>query len=411
MEKPKLRNISARPVTINGSPMILLEDPDHISDQTLCISNNEVMIFILGQLDGNHTILEIQADFMRQFGSLLMTDQINGIVRKLDENHFLENEEFHRFQKTVMEDFRKSPTRPSSLAGVSYSNNPQNIDILLDSMIEAGRQSTRLDDSSRGKNPRAIISPHIDFMRGGRVYGAVYDTLPRERRPDLLVIFGTLHTPATRLCIPTRKSFETPLGTARTDTDILDELEKDIPPDLLYRDEFSHRREHSIEFQVLWLQYLYRNREGISILPILCSSFENHVNRGIPPDRDDEFATFIQSLKAAIGKTGKDVFYIAGADFSHIGPSFGDYGPVTPDLLHETRKRDGEVLEAVCKGDPNLFFDQIAGTGDRYRICGLPPVYTMLKIMGPGQGILVDYDQSLDPERTTSVSFAGVAYF
>jgi hypothetical protein len=53
-------------------------------------------------------------------------------------------------------------------------------------------------------------------------------------------------------------------------------------------------------------------------------------------------------------------------------------------------------------------------------VCGLPPIYSLLTMLSlllqredeeKITGKLIDYDQSLDQERTTSVSFAGMAFY
>ncbi len=411
MGNPKLRNIEAHPAVIDGSSVIILRDPEGLSKNTLFIPHNEAMLFILSCLDGEHSILDIQASFMRRFGTLLLTNQIQGIIGNLNENHFLENEDFSNFRKGITDSFKTASVRESSLAGVSYPPNIEGIDRLLGAMLAAARQSGSLDGLLPGESPRALIAPHIDFVRGGRVYGAAYGALTTNVQPDVFVIFGTLHAPAPTLFIPTRKDFETPLGVAETDTELLDDLERQLSPERLYADEFLHRAEHSIEFQVLWLQYILRGRKPVRILPVLCSSFDSFIKKGITPDKDENVRSFLDALADVLEKNRRDVILIAGADLSHVGPAFGDSERVSDELLSEVSDSDRRVLEATCTSDANLFFDEIASKKDRYRVCGLPPVYALLKLLGKTTGKLLDYEQSLDTHRTTLVSFAGVAFY
>jgi len=421
MDKPRLRDVSLQSAVINGSPMILLKDPEHFSEQTLCIPENEAMLFILSRLDGEHSIVDIQADFMRRFGTLLMSDQIRSIVNTLSENHFLDDEEFHAYRNSVIESFRESPVRTSLLAGTSYPADPGEIKNLLDSFIQKARCSVGKEIPGPREQPRALIAPHIDFARGGRVYGAIYDEILAEEMPDLFVLLGTVHSPASSLFIPTRKSFETPLGVAETDTDVLHELERCLPPEKLYGEDFVHQGEHSIEFQILWLQHIYSGRR-ISILPILCSSFQNFIFQRMVPDLDPEFSAFLSGLKSVLEKSGKNLMVIAGADLSHVGSSFGDpFARGVPDaFLEQVRRHDQTLLETIGAGDAHLFFDTIASRNDCYRVCGLPPIYALLMMLPiflksederKITGKLIDYDQSLDQERTTSVSFAGMAFY
>jgi hypothetical protein len=416
MTKPKIRNVSLQQATINGSQFLILKDPEHFTEQMLFIPDNEAMLYILGCLDGEHSVVDIQEGFMRTFGVLLMSDQIRDIINTLDQNHYLENEDFLNFQKGMTEDFRNSPIRTSSLAGTSYPQDPAEVKKLMQAMLDQAqlREDAKIKDSVQ---PRALIAPHIDFIRGGHVYGAIYNLLPCDSPPDIFIILGTAHSPSPSLFMPTRKSFETPLGITRAATEILDEIEKEISPDCLYQDEFLHRGEHSIEFQVLWLQYIFGNCDSLRILPILCSSIDHLMEDGIPPEQNEQYILFLDTLEKALTKTGQKAIIIAGADLSHVGASFGDAFPdgVSDAFLEETRQHDHWVLEAVQSLDAPQFFERIASCKNRYRICGLSPIYAMLHLLkapgnngNTGKGFIVDYDQSLDSDRTTSVSFTGM---
>ncbi|MBN1902143.1 AmmeMemoRadiSam system protein B [Candidatus Sumerlaeota bacterium] len=418
MTMPKIRNVSLQQATINGAPFLILKDPENFAEQALFIPDNEPMLYILGLLDGKHTILDIQENFMRTFGALLMSEQLNDIINALNDNHYLENEDFERFKQEALEDFRRSPVRSSSLAGMSYPLDPAEVKKLLQSMLDQARYREN-PGMKIPENPRGLIAPHIDFIRGGHVYGAIYNVLPQDAPPDIFVILGTAHAPSSSLFIPTRKSFETPLGIAKTTTQIFDEMEKEISPDILYRDEFLHRGEHSVEFQVLWLQYLFPECDDMRILPILCSSIEHFMEQGILPEQNEEYLLFTDRLIQSLRNTGKRMVIIASADLSHVGASFGDAfsGGVPDDFLEETRMHDRFVLEAAQNGDAHEFFNRVASCGNRYRICGLAPIYAMLHILkalgkegNDSKGIMVDYDQSLDTERTTSVSFTGMIF-
>lgn len=419
MTKPKLRNVSLQKAIVNGSPFLILKDPEHFSEQMLFIPDNEAMLYILGRLDGEHSVVDIQEGFMRTFGALVMSDQIRDIINTLNENHYLENEDFRAFKQEIIHAFRNSPLRSSSLAGMSYPQDPSEVKKLMQSMLDQAKvkENSKIKES---RQPRALIGPHIDFVRGGHVYGAIYNFLPSDSPPDIFIILGTAHSPSSTLFIPTRKSFETPLGITKTATEILDDLEKEIPLKSLYQDEFLHRGEHSIEFQVLWLQFLFNKFDSIRILPILCASIDPFMEQGIQPIANEQYALFINTLTRVILEREQKVCIIAGADLSHVGSSFGDpfRDGVSDAFLEETRKHDHWVLESVKSLDAAQFFERIASCKNRYRICGLSPIYAMLYLLkalgenGEGrEGIMVDYDQSLDSERTTSVSFTGMIFY
>ena len=69
------------------------------------------------------------------------------------------------------------------------------------------------------------------------------------------MILGVAHQYCQRRFALTRKDFETPLGLVPTDREYVDQIAALAGRDL-FEDELSHRTEHSIEFQVVFLQYV-----------------------------------------------------------------------------------------------------------------------------------------------------------
>ena len=183
------------------------------------------------------------------------------------------------------------------------------------------------------------------------------------------------------------------------------------PGDDLFDDELSHRTEHSIEFQVVFLQYVLGGRRDFSIVPILVGSFHDLMERGIDPIDDPEVRRFVEALRAAEAASGKQVAYIGGIDLCHVGPEFGDPEPGRP---ASSRSRFAgstrAMLDRAAAGDPAGWFRTAASVGNRWRVCGLAATYTMLHAMGPARGRLLKYDQALDDRRTCCVSFASMAF-
>jgi hypothetical protein len=116
--KPKLRAIDIVPVQFNGRPHLLLRDPLQLTDKMLVVSVQAGLLLAL--LDGTRTLREIQVDLMRLTGEFVMSDQIEGLLRQLDECLFLENERFRKALADAADAYRKSPFRNPSLAGNAY---------------------------------------------------------------------------------------------------------------------------------------------------------------------------------------------------------------------------------------------------------------------------------------------------
>src|SRR5262249_44265505 len=134
------------------------------------------------------------------------------------------------------------------------------------------------------------------------------------------------------------------------------------------------------------------------------------MERGIDPIDDPDVGRFIQALRAAESANGREVAYIGGIDLSHVGPEFGDPSPVDEGIQEQVRVFDGSMLDRAAACDPGGWFRTAGGVGNRFRVCGLAATYTMLHAMGPAEGRLLCYKQSLDEKRNCCVSFASMVF-
>jgi hypothetical protein len=179
----------------------------------------------------------------------------------------------------------------------------------------------------------------------------------------------------------------------------------------LFEDEGIHRSEHSIEFQCVFLRYLYPEPHSLKIVPILCGSFHDAIEKEISPTEIEPIRQFIDALNEAVSSLGRDVCHIASADLAHMGLQFGDQDGVNEYGLRVIDQEDQEMLECVVKMDAEGFFSSISRERDRRKICGLPAIYSMLKILKAKGGKLLKYGQAFTPETQSVVTFASLAFY
>jgi MEMO1 family protein len=171
--------------------------------------------------------------------------------------------------------------------------------------------------------------------------------------------------------------------------------------------ELAHRVEHSIEFQAVFLQYLYAGRRDVTVVPVLTSFAHEALARGRKPEDDPRVGRFLDALGETAAASGRNVAFIAGADLAHMGTRFGDE-PVSPDELKTIEREDQAMLAHVEAGDAAAFFESVRSDNDRRRICGLSPIYALMRALGGARGSLRRYGQWPDPEGV--VTFASVVY-
>lgn len=301
--------------------------------------------------------------------------------------------------------------RPAAFAGRSYADNPAALRAQIDRYFThpGGSGAPRPDGTQDRGSLRGVISPHIDFHRGGSVYTWAYKELVESSEADVFVVLGVAHQRCTRRFVLTRNDFDTPLGPVRTDVGYVDRIAA-LTGRHVFDDEAVHAPEHSIEFQAVFLQHLLGGRRKFRIVPILVGSFYDLMDRGVDPIEDAGVRRFVGALKAAEAESGRKVAYIGSIDLCHVGPEFGDLEPVGPATLDRVGAFDRAMLARAAEVDPAGWFETAAEVGDRWRVCGLAATYVMLHTIGPARGRLLKYAQAVDARRTCCVSFASLAF-
>jgi len=399
LERPRVRYLDAFPVDSDGQRLIYLRDPEGLTDQTLAVPVPAYFLMML--FDGEHSIPNLIEAFARQFeGHDVSEGQVRELIAQLEDAHFLDSPGFQAFREEIEQAYLDAPTREAAHAGASYPNDPDELRALIDSFFQGVDRQPRADIEG-------LIAPHIDFNRGGACFAHSYGALPKTPPADRFVIFGTGHS-ARRPFVMSRKDFETPLGTLKADVELIDRIAAKVEGDP-FENEICHRGEHSIEFQAVFLKYLYPDSD-IRFVPVLCGSLGECASGKTSPASLPEVSGYIEAFMGALNELGGTTCFIAGVDFSHVGSRFGDSGELTDAFIDDVESCDRELLDFAAKGDPEGFFNVIAREQDRTRVCGTSSIYTMLHLLPQRSGTLLDYDKAVDKENGSMVSFAGMAF-
>jgi hypothetical protein len=322
------------------------------------------------------------------------------LAQRLEEALFLDGP---RFRAQL-----EGPIREPSCLG-AYEAEPAALRRQLTDLFMGPRGPGLPGESRPGSRLRAALIPHIDYHRGGHSFAWGFKEVFEQTDASLFVIIGTSHYSPHRFTL-TRKHFKTPLGIAPTDQAYIDRLVSHYG-DGLFDDPLAHLPEHSIELEVVFLQFLYEGRRPIRIVPLLAGPFQDCVENSTPPSAAADIARMVRALQRAEAETPEPICYIISGDLAHIGPKFGDPHPVAEPLLEHSRGQDHALLRALERTDTAGYFSIIAEETDRRRICGLPPTYTLLEAIRPGSGRVLNYDQYVHPRGFESVSFASVAFY
>jgi MEMO1 family protein len=410
---PRLRAVEAFPVQHEGQRCIALRDPAGFTDRIAVLPGP--LLDLVSLFDGEHPVAAIHEILRRRHGEAPSVDQIGALIEQLDDAGFLDSERFRARRRATDDAFRQSPTRPAAHAGGAYAGAPEALREQIAGFFRHPDGPGPADGARPADGPSrraagtlsALIAPHIDFHRGGPTYGRAYQEVLDRSDADLFVILGTCHAGMADPFAITLKPYDTPLGPAAVDRDFYEALARRAGQDLL-ASEPAHRAEHSIEFQALMLQYLLGARRPFTILPVLASYLHEAVWAGTEPEADPRVPRFLDALGETIASSPRRVCLIAGVDLAHVGPRFGDPDANTEASLATVERADRAMLEPVVAGDARGFFAGVAADGDARRICGLSPIYSLLRVLPEAPGRLIQYRQWPDPEG--AVTFCAVSF-
>jgi MEMO1 family protein len=414
LDRPRLRSVEAFPVQQNGKILIYLKDPLNLAP---AIGISPAGYFILSHFDGQHSFIDIQEAYCRQFGTLLISDELKKFIEMLDQHYYLLSERFLTYRRAVIEDFTRRPTRPAAHAGTVYKTTPDAVKNQLNGYFVSPDGPGLPNYESDAPLPKAVVAPHIDFHRGGPAYAWAYKSLAESTGADLYILLGTSHCGGNNPFVLTFKDFETPLGTVESDKQFVNRLQEKCEQDIL-ADEYLHRSEHSIEFQVLFLKYIAQWRAemraerepSFKIVPILVSSFQPLVQGGILPEQHPPVATFLNALQDLLSGETRKVCFIAGVDLAHVGRQFGDREEITADFLKWVGDEDQLLIGRLGALDAKGFFDEIAKDQDRRRICGFSPLYALIYLLRGSRGKHLRYSQAFTQETGSAVTFTSMIF-
>jgi AmmeMemoRadiSam system protein B len=390
-------------------PGLLMRDPFRFAESMLIIPS--ALVPCLAFFNGKYERGQVAEALVRLSGDIRIGQVIDHLLDTLSEAGFLEDDVFAGLKDERMRGFAEAASRAPAHAGSAY---PVEVDALRQVMAQY-MDGVAADGTAEERGPArgtddliGIAAPHVSPEGGWRSYQAAYRALGPGAAERTFVILGTSHYGEPEAFGLTRKPFLTPLGEAAVDRRLADELAEKGGPAVRLED-YCHSIEHSIEFQVVFLQHLFG--PGVRILPVLCGPYARSTREGGKPEDDPAVAHFLDALGEVAAREGRRLTWVLGVDMAHMGRRYGDafVARAEEGLMLEVAERDRARFERIAAGDAAGFWQLVQEKSDELKWCGASPLYTFLKAVAPPRAEVARYEQ-WNIDEGSVVSFAALAF-
>ncbi|UCC34029.1 MAG: AmmeMemoRadiSam system protein B [Candidatus Bathyarchaeota archaeon] len=277
--------------------------------------------------------------------------------------------------------------RRPAVAGSWYADNSQSLRAQIENCFVHKIGPGRLPEIKE-RGPRDIVGlacPHAGYMFSGPVAANAYYSLAFDGRPDTVVLFGPNHYGfGSALAIMNEGVWRTPLGDVEIDSQTANQILRESQ--IIDVDDTAHAREHSIELQLPFLQYLCGSSFKLVPISFLMQDLESSREVG---------------RAAARALCGKNGLVIASTDLTHYEP-------------HERAdQKDRLAIDAAIKMDEELYYSTVES--QRISTCGYGPVVaaiTAAKLLNAKRARLLCYKTSGDITKDFSsvVGYASISF-
>ncbi|MBN2042209.1 MAG: AmmeMemoRadiSam system protein B [Candidatus Aenigmarchaeota archaeon] len=225
------------------------------------------------------------------------------------------------------------------VSGVFYESDPRKLRNSLESMFRNTKTHGNL----------GVISPHAGYVYSGKTSAFSIASL---KPSESFLLIGPNHNLLGHEFSVSRGIWETPLGEAKIDDNLADDLMKN---ELINDDYISHSHEHSLEVQIPFLQHKFRN---FRFVPLSVANM----------DYSFRFLSKCESVAKTISSAlrKKDFRIIVSSDFSHYLPQ------------DEADEKDEKAIGMIRNLDVRGFFTELERMDAS--VCGYGPVVILMAV-------------------------------
>jgi AmmeMemoRadiSam system protein B len=264
--------------------------------------------------------------------------------------------------------------RAPAVAGMFYPDNVRELRELIDHSFRDQRFGpARVPPSSSTQKHKiyGIVSPHAGYVYSGAVAANGFYEVSSIDFQDVIMVGPNHYGIGSWVAAMKEGTWETPLGDIQVNSQLAEKIAR--RSSALDFDDYAHSRDHCLEVQLPFLQYIKQN---FKIVPVVLIS-----------QRSDVAFDLGNAISQTIMEKNilDSTILLASSDFTHYEPN------------GEAHRKDSELIKTILALDVNKFYAVL----ERLNVsaCGYGAIATMMvaaRNLGATKGELLKYATSGD---------------
>ena len=225
------------------------------------------------------------------------------------------------------------------------------------------------------------VVPHAGWICSGAIAGEVIGTLAKGTSPDLVVVFGAVHTPIDLrfAALDSHATWQLPGDECHVARGLAESLERDNSA--FATDDRLHVHEHAVEVEMPLIRAAWPDAE---LLPVEVPAIDNAAEIG-------------QRTAQLVLDKGHKAVFLASSDLTHYGPSYR-FTPAGVGIaaLNWAKENDRRLLGMIERFEIERIVPEVRS---QYNACGAGAIAAMMaacKIAGAGSARVLRHANSYE---------------
>ena len=277
-----------------------------------------------------------------------------------------------------------SYVREPAVSGIFYPKSRNELNVNLESLFrDSNFGPGKLPPSNINERIYGMVSPHAGYMYSGAVAANGYYQLSSSKFESAIILGPNHYGLGSDVAIMNTGSWKTPVGKIEIDSELAQDIYQNCR--LINYDELAHSKDHCIEVQLPFLQYI---REEFKIVHIILINQSKNTSIKLGDG-------IYESVKK------RDLVSIASSDLTHYEPN------------SQAHEKDDLLISAILSLDIEKFYSILFSFN--VTACGYGAIATVMEIskrMGATKGKLLKYATSGDVagDKNSVVGYSSILF-